>query len=493
MKTFEYWVGRGLPKTTVTITDADLNLPAEELLDKFNIKSSKNYNKHSRFVLEHLRTREGISGKYGLAQLIYLLRHGMTSFHLCECGSGKEVVPKNTTATDLTQFCDVQCPAARKARAESIAETCLDKYGVSNAWAVQDVKDDMATRKLERYGDDVWPNRLKEIEAAGGVVLSHPQEWKGFTETYEWKCNAGHEFKQAIPNGTHPVCRTCSPTTSKAHREIQHFIESLGFSTEENNRSIIKPYELDIVVKSKKIAVEINGVYFHNTDAVGPGYHKMKSDMAEESSYQLIHITDAEWIGKQELVKSRLKAILGVGQTVIYARNCETVALTSKDAKAFCEANHMQGSAPSSINFGLKYKDRVVAVMTFGKSRFAKDTDFELVRLAYLKDHAVVGGASKLLKAFRRQYPSSSLISYCDRRYSVGKVYHNLGFKRTGITPPNYVYVHLDGRTYSRYQAMKHKLPKLLKTFDPEKTEFENMRANGFWKIEDSGNIVYKM
>ena len=33
----------------------------------------------------------------------------------------------------------------------------------------------------------------------------------------------------------------------------------------ENCRNIIKPYELDIYIPKKKIAIEYNGIYWHST------------------------------------------------------------------------------------------------------------------------------------------------------------------------------------------------------------------------------------
>jgi hypothetical protein len=46
---------------------------------------------------------------------------------------------------------------------------------------------------------------------------------------------------------------------------------------------------------------------------------------------------------------------------------------------------------------------------------------------------------------------------------------------------------------YSRVNFQKHKLPKLLKEFDPTQTEWENMINNGYDRIWDCGNDVWIM
>ncbi|MBR4315953.1 MAG: hypothetical protein IKP65_03150, partial [Alphaproteobacteria bacterium] len=60
-----------------------------------------------------------------------------------------------------------------------------------------------------------------------------------------------------------------------------------------------------------------------------------------------------------------------------------------------------------------------------------KNYDYELIRFASKIGYQVIGGASKLLSYFRKQY-KGSIISYADRRYSNGKLYEAIGFKLIG-------------------------------------------------------------
>jgi hypothetical protein len=130
--------------------------------------------------------------------------------------------------------------------------------------------------------------------------------------------------------------------------------------------------------------------------------------------------------------------------------------------------------------------------MSFGKNRFSSDVEWELLRFVSKKNINVVGGASKLLKHFRNNY-SGGIVSYADRRYSNGDMYKALGFQFSHNSSPNYFYFKDPTFLESRQKYMKHKLPNLLETFNPNLTEWENMVVNGYDRIWDCGNSVWKV
>ncbi len=183
-----------------------------------------------------------------------------------------------------------------------------------------------------------------------------------------------------------------------------------------------------------------------------------------------------------------MKAILGVEQEKVYARKCIVKEIDVKEKNEFLNKYHIQGEDKSKIKLGLFYKDELIAVMTFGNSRFNTSIKYELIRYATSKH--VIGGAGKLLTYFRKHYPGS-IITYADRRFSTGNMYEKLGFKFLHETHPNYWWVK-DNLIYSRYKTMKSNLDKILgDKFDINKTEYENMTANGFYQLFDCGNKVY--
>jgi len=130
--------------------------------------------------------------------------------------------------------------------------------------------------------------------------------------------------------------------------------------------------------------------------------------------------------------------------------------------------------------------------MTFGKPRFNKSVQYELLRFCTELNLTVVGAAGKLLRYFERNYHPESIISYANRRWSNGNLYEKLGFNFIQKTEPNYFYFkHEYGKLLSRVQFQKHKLSEKLENFNPELSETDNMFNNGYRKIYDSGNLKF--
>lgn len=180
---------------------------------------------------------------------------------------------------------------------------------------------------------------------------------------------------------------------------------------------------------------------------------------------------------------------MGIDQVSIYARKCCIKELDT--VSDFLNQNHIQGEDKSIIKLGLYYNDLLVAVMTFGKSRFNKNYQYELIRYATLSGYRVIGGAGKLLKYFERTYNPDSIITYVDRRYSQGNMYLKLGFMFSHNSKPNYWWIK-GTQKLTRYQCQKHKLKNILgDKFNPQLSENENMYLNGWNKIYDCGNMVF--
>jgi len=280
---------------------------------------------------------------------------------------------------------------------------------------------------------------------------------------------------------------------SYPEQQLFQFVQSLCPDAISSDRLLLKPKELDIVVPSKRIAIEFHGLAWHCEirGKKSQKYHLEKLEKCNDAGYHLIQVLSNEWNKQQELVKSRIATKLGHGKK-IFGRNCTVQQITSQQADEFLKQTHIQGSCVSAVAFGLFNDDKLVAVMTFGKPRFNKQFEWELLRLSTALNTSVVGGASKLFKAFVKSYNPLSVISYCDRRWNNGNVYDRLGFVHSRTSGPNYWYVSNSRHLHNRMQFQKHKLSKKLATFDPELTEWENMQVNGYDRFWDCGNSVWE-
>jgi very-short-patch-repair endonuclease len=256
------------------------------------------------------------------------------------------------------------------------------------------------------------------------------------------------------------------------------------------NKNIIHPYEIDIFIPDKKIAIECNGSYWHSElQGRNKNYHLNKTKMCNEIGIDLIHIWEHDWDKNQSLIKNRLLSKVGHNNK-IFARKTKIGSIPALNANYFLNSNHIQGACPASVRYGLYDGDELVAVMTFGKSRFSKKYEWELLR--YCSSKQVIGGASKLFKHFQREHNPTSVVSYSDKMWNTGKVYEKLGFEYSHASAPSYYYTknYVDFKNRVAYQ--KHKLEKKLEYFDSNLTEWENMQANGYDRIWDCGNDVWE-
>lgn len=285
--------------------------------------------------------------------------------------------------------------------------------------------------------------------------------------------------------------------TSKAQNEINEYIQSLGFETLMNNKKLLKGVEIDIYIPSLNIGFEYNGLFWHS-EKMGKtkNYHFGKQVLAKENDVKLFHIFSDEWLNNENIVKNRIKHLLGVSENKIYARKCIIKEISPKEKNDYLNKTHIQGEDKSKYKIGAYYDNRLVGVMTFATLRKSlgsnnKDNTYELVR--YCSDN-VVGLASKLLKFFVKKYNPNRIISYSDKRWSVNgddNLYTKIGFTHLGQTKPNYWYSTGDNKRFHRFNFRKDILVK--NGHDKNKTEKQIMSDLNYLLIWDCGSDRYEL
>lgn len=369
----------------------------------------------------------------------------------------------------------------------------LEEHGVENVSQIKEVREKKRISSLDKKYDQMKSSPFSDKFE----VLFKREEYNGSSnyEKYPFKClTCETEFTGRVRNGLLPRCFTCNPKitgTSKYEDKLYEFVLSI-YDGEliRNDRKQIFPKELDIFLPEEKLAIEFNGLYWHSEVAgqKDKSYHSIKKDECENIGIHLIQINEFDWINKPLVVKSILKNYLG-NTSKIYARKCSIKEVSFKDTEEFLKHNHIQGPDRSSIRYGLYYKDELVSVMTFGKSRYDKSIEHEMLRFCNKLDTSIVGGASRLFKRFISDHSPTSIISYSDQSYFTGDLYKKLGFIYKGKTPPNYHYINKDYNILiSRHQFQKHMLSEKLDIFREDLTEWENMQLNGFDRIWNCGN-----
>lgn len=401
-------------------------------------------------------------------------------------------------------------------------KTCVERYGTESfSNTLEFIKKSKKT-KTERYDDPTFSNRVKakhttmckygvshhmhvdEIKNKVSKRLSAPNHLNvGVLNNRDELIRIYNEhgiigvsdiLNSSVPYANRMLRRlsidVVTRKTSKFEDEIDAYINSLGHPTTRNNRSMLNGKEIDIYIPDKCIAIECNGVYWHaHENNTAKSYHYKKTDLCKEIGVQLIHITDIQWDTQQDIVKSRIKSLLSMNNKV-FARKCTIENLSSATTKQFLNDNHIQGSCPSSVRYGLFYEGELIGVMTFGKSRFNKNVEWELIRYCTKQGLNITGGASRLLSKFLNSY-TGSIISYSNRDWNTGKLYQSIGFEYLKTSPANVFYTRDFMVLESRHAFQAHKLKNKLETYNSEVSAKENIQSNKYFSYYDSGNDVW--
>jgi len=385
-----------------------------------------------------------------------------------------------------------------KINAKKCAETKLARYG-NSAYTNHEQSE---VTMLSKYGVKSGLNiaiqkRIKQIADDGYVTIGELSETYGYypegieiilkenkipIKVYgNWRCALRNslptDFEEIIHNHRFSY-------RSNGEKEMYDFVKSLDETAINNDRTILKPKELDIFVPSKNIAIEFDGLFWHKDENL-----LIKTNQCADKGIRLLHFYEDEWEYKKDICKSIISSALGIFEQRVYARKCKIKNLSTDEYNNFLDNNHIQGFINTPIRIGLFYNEELIQCIGIGKSRYSAD-EFELYRMCTKLNHQVIGGFSKLLKHLCKYYNINILYSYVDRRLFDGNGYKKIGFSILKETKPSYFYFK-NLKRENRIKYQKHKLKKILENFDDSLSEIDNMKNNGFALIYDCG--TYKM
>ena len=303
-------------------------------------------------------------------------------------------------------------------------------------------------------------------------------------------CPSHGDFTQRA--GTHlegKGCKKCGGLLSKSEGLIKDSLEKIGLCVQQSNRKLIKPLELDLLIKEKKIAIEYNGIRWHSEKfGKDKHYHKNKTNLCKQQNYRLIHIWEDDFLKNPERELEFLKYSLGLyDREKVYARKTTIRIIPNKLGRDFLDKHHIQGSGTGSIYFGMYYQDELVAVTSF----LVKKDSVELTR--HVADRQVLGGLGKITKHTSR-YFKQDILSFCDLSRFTGDSYLACGYEIDKEIPPDYKYVVNEERQHKFLWRKKHIKTKLPNIYDENLTEKEMMSLAGIPRIWDCGKLrlIYK-
>ena len=395
----------------------------------------------------------------------------------------------------LTENYGVMNPSQLADHREKCISTLTEHYQVSNYFLSAEFKKKSIDQAASKWGSFV-PNTIEILEIADPSE-SKTANFDNPNKLIKFKCTVCNSVEE-VPSetvkwriqNTGTCCYSCSGMSkgSVMENDVRKFIHSLGFSTLNNSRDLISGKEIDIFVSEKNVGIEFNGLFWHNDLRVSKHYHLEKLNLATSKGIRLVQIFEDEWLHQPDVVKSRLKNILGITGKKVFARKCSVKEISFNEERDFLSKKHLQGHSKSSVKLGLFHNSELLSVMTFSKPNISKGQKsepgfWELLRFANDIDTTVIGGASKLLQHFITIYSPSKIISFADKRWSQGNLYSKLGFTFVADTTENYWYINSrDVKRIHRFSMRKNK------DDDQAKTEYVNRLDQGYLRIWDCGS-----
>lgn len=312
--------------------------------------------------------------------------------------------------------------------------TNLERYGVDNCMKINVFKEKSKKTCLEKYGKEYY---FKSE--------SFNNKRKKFLEKSKKTCLEKYGYEFAIQNNDvkQKISETCLEKYGvmwNCMRDEAHNSHNFNSGPNENFAQLLDKYNIkydrEFCVNDKifdfkinNILIEINPWPTHNSNwnpyknsGIDINYHHNKTLLGVNKGFRVINIWD--WDEPEKIVKSLII------KEKIYARNCIVKEVNKKDTYKFISEYHLQGNCRGQkILLGLYYNNQLIQIMTFGKPRYNKNYQYELLRLCTKFNYIILGGSEKLFAYFIKNYNPDSIISYCDNSKFLGGIYKKLGFK----------------------------------------------------------------
>jgi len=428
-----------------------------------------------------------------------------------------ESVKSKIRDTNISKY-GVENPAQCRMLRDKAVRTCIERYGVDNPAKLPEMVARGVETSLQRYGTRN-PQQSVEVKSKTSKTVQERYGHKTYLQSEDYKEKTrltnikkyGHENVFKSSDIRHKIRETnldkygvpyyCM--TSDCIKENGHTISktNLRWKTlfEESGvevclEKVIGEYSYDFM--TGRTLIEINPTYTHNSSLgtrffgeeqppKDPNYHMNRSKNAEKHGFKCIHVWG--WDDPRKILS------LLSPKRHVYARNLDVKEITIQESNRFVLNNHLQRPTRDLDikSFGLFEEGQLVQVMTFGKPRYNKKVDWELIRLCSNSGVRVVGGSSRLFSAFLKTYDPKSVISYCDNSKFSGNVYEELGFKlldRGSPTPHWY-----NGEKHITDNLLRQLgADRLIRTSDGKGSSNEEiMVREGFVAVYDCGQSTW--
>lgn len=494
--------------------------------DRYGVEYAGQSEEAKAKIRETNSERYGAENPFQSPEIQAAIRARNLELYGVEHSSQRKDVMDSIRRTTLERF-GVENPFQSEELMGKVRERNLELYGVEHSSQRDDVKAKIRATNLERYGDEIaarsesvkrkirktnlerygyeYPFGSPEILAKANATNLERYGVKRPLQNAEIQARAAATIAEGLASGRIQLNRR----VSKLNRSFAEAItETFGLEIElEVSRG---SYSFDLHIPERSLLIELNPTISHNADrsygcmagghnadcghgGLDRSYHQKRAIYARDNGLKLIQIYDWDLDPLTKLLDGKLRS----GFEKFSARKLQLEAIDQKTANRFLKLTHSQGGLKKQTHcYGLYADDRLIAVATFGASRFGASAQYEFLRYAVAQGTVVHGGAGRLFERFLQDTEPKSVISYVDFDHSTGPSFlSGLGFLESKPTAPALVWSKGDRRVASTSLLMRGADALLGTSYGSrEESGMDNgdiMRAEGWLRVHTSGNRVF--
>ena len=396
----------------------------------------------------------------------------------------------------------VEYPTQLESIKEKTRNTCLKKYGVTSTFSIQSSRINAKKAWRQKSWDFFQKMNYGVVPLISEDEFVNNLELISNYDPIKWKCKkCGYEFNQPWRNWNRK-CPKCFPQNFRGKQnEVEEYIKSICFESQVKRdcKSVLaNAKQLDIYVPNLNIAIEFNGLFWHNSDKGVHGksaktmmYHHDKSIECEQKGIRLIHIFEDEWTSNQKLCKSKLKKIISPSKMRhIDGHLCQISNSVDEMTKNIFLAKYsFDETDRSSKCYSLKFKNHVVAMMTFAKPRNKNGWQWQILNYLEVNSFIIDDGFQILFDAFVEENHAKSICLYATHDWNTKQSYNScLSFIEE--KDPRLYWMHGLNRIKST-SINASNVKSILKKYNDAASFLKNMNDNGYYRIYDSGTLVF--
>lgn len=284
-------------------------------------------------------------------------------------------------------------------------------------------------------------------------------------------------------------CKNCSDYYKHCKPSIilYDFLDSIGVEYQKNDRSVIRPYEIDIYIPKYKLGIEVNGNYWHCEDCnKNRDYHLMKVNLCKKQGVKLLHIFEDEVYDKLDIIKSNILELINATE-VIDAVNLEIKEVPNDMKKDFLVQNCIQGNVRSNLNIGLFKSKELIGLVVVTKNK----DNITITRSVNKLNLSIKGIIEAAVKFIKNKYNNETILHVIDTRYNM---FAYEGVPNKIVMPSYWVIYKYD--MFKRIPITSFNKSIILKEnplLDKNKKLSELLKELQYYRIFDCGKLIYKL